>query len=197
MSRPTLPAERIQKTRTPKKLCVISTEDSKYGAYEYLGKIRSEYSDKFIVHISTIVGSERGRTSPKHVLNRLKPHGFDPNYDTCWVVCDVDSWGEKKLGEVAAECAKTKGFRTAISNNCFEIWILYHKQGFNSAYVNSAECKKAGVGILEKLGGYEALFQEHCMKTAIEKAKQMDANGDDWPKTQGSHMYKLIEYLRS
>ncbi|WP_085907807.1 RloB family protein [Kiloniella majae] len=197
MPRATSSAVRAPVSKKPKRLCVISTEDSKFGAYKYLQELKDHYNEKFVVQISEIIPSSDGKTTPKHVFNRLRKYGYDPSYDTYWVVSDVDRWGQQKLEDVTVECSKLRGFRAAISNNCFEIWLLYHHQGFNRTFNSSAECKDAGEKYLERIGGYESLFEENRINIAIEKAKEMDQPDEGWPKQQGSHLYKLLEYLRS
>ena len=197
MPRNTNSYDRKLKPRVTRRLCVISTEDSVRGAFAYFKYLAKVYEDRFIIKVSDIIPSVDGKSSPEHVLNRLKPYGYDKFYDTCWVVSDVDNWGEAKLNEVAGNCAKMDSVYTAISNNCFEIWLLYHKSGFSQQFLRSSECKQAGEMFLERSGGLEGLISEGSTRIAIEKAKSMPSADDIWPQTQGSHIFKLLDYLLS
>ena len=42
-----------------------------------------------------------------------------------WLICDVDRWGQKKLSEVDQLC-KQKSYFFAVSNPCFESWLMLH-----------------------------------------------------------------------
>lgn len=48
----------------------------------------------------------------------------DPDaYDGVWLVVDVDS--HARLADCIAQAA-AKGYRTVVSNPCFEVWLLWH-----------------------------------------------------------------------
>ena len=50
--------------------------------------------------------------------------------DELWVMIDVDRWNKSTLQEIAKE-ARQKGYRLAISNPCFELWLLLHFRDFS------------------------------------------------------------------
>lgn len=47
--------------------------------------------------------------------------------DSLWCVIDVDKWPIDMIKELGSFCINTPGCHIAISNPCFEVWLLYHK----------------------------------------------------------------------
>ena len=47
-------------------------------------------------------------------------------FDQVWIVCDVDNYQAQITKAVAA--AKVTGVHLAISNPCFEIWLIWHAE---------------------------------------------------------------------
>ncbi len=54
--------------------------------------------------------------------------------DQVWLVMDVDRWTHSHLKDIAELCQQQKNtfWKTAISNPCFEIWLLLHYIDLNS-----------------------------------------------------------------
>lgn len=73
------------------------------------------------------------KTSPKHVLDNLKDFSKKnhlKNDDEKWIVIDRDYWTEKELSDVRTK-SNQFGIRLAVSNPCFEIWLLLHLVDIN------------------------------------------------------------------
>ena len=52
----------------------------------------------------------------------------DPEVDACWCIFDVE-WPRNHPNLAAAVClAEENGIRLAISNPCFELWLILHHQ---------------------------------------------------------------------
>lgn len=66
-------------------------------------------------------------------------------YDAVWVVSDVDDFGAAIPEAVAA--AESVDIKMAVSNPCFEVWLLWHKEdcGYGTTTQVQAQAKKAGV----------------------------------------------------
>jgi hypothetical protein len=85
-----------------------------------------------------------------------------------------------------------QGFQHAVSDPCFEIWVLYHQdaKSLPKVFKDSDTCKKAGETFLKDCGGYDKLVSDkENIKQAIENAKTASS------ESQGTHFYKLIEHL--
>lgn len=46
--------------------------------------------------------------------------------DELWLVIDKDRWTDAMLSHVAKECAQDDYLHVAMSNPCFELWLLLH-----------------------------------------------------------------------
>ena len=69
-------------------------------------------------------------TSPRHVmmaLDRVKQERDLGHDDQLWILSDVDRWETEELSEVAEKCNQ-KNYKFAVSNPCFEIWLLLHRK---------------------------------------------------------------------
>ena len=159
------------------------------------------------VHIEVL---NRGTTNsdPKQCLAML--NGFKKEYnlnknDEMWLVCDVDRWGSKKLSEVNQLC-KQKSYSFAVSNPCFESWLMLH-------FANMVEYPEEKIQELTngckfvinelnniKKGGYNKAklnvndFLEH-VNNAVIQARNIDDPKSDWPNSFGSKIYKLMESI--
>ncbi|MFE0549248.1 RloB family protein [Streptomyces pilosus] len=114
--------------------------------------------------------------SPLHVVNTaadLFASAAD-DFDECWAVFDVDSFD---VGE-SIKVAKRRGVDLAISNPCFEYWLLLHFCDHNSHLSEYKAVRdkikshvpnydKAGIKISDYLDGVE---------DAVARARKRDEN---------------------
>lgn len=148
------------------------------------------------VQVKVLPTEEDNQSSPQHVIDRL--HVFQEEYqlgegDELWLMVDVDRW--HKLGEIAGE-AKQCQYRLAISNPCFEVWLLCHLQDPPS---DASTCRSIEDILKVALGGsYNkanldlARFAGN-IGSAVERARHLDPNpGNLWPQTIGTHVYRVV-----
>ncbi len=140
-------------------------------------------------------------SSPEHVLARLKSfrQEFDlDGDDELWLMIDVDRWGDAKLSAIARE-ANCCGFSMAVSNPCFETWLLFH---FADILESDPCCNDIETLLRTQLGGsynksnlnWDAYKLN--ISAAIERAKKNDTHpGSRWPQSVGSRVYKVIENI--
>ena len=72
--------------------------------------------------------SEEHDSAPEHVLERLDRHAARfplRSLDQCWLALDLDTWKDRSLSFVCQEAAQRR-YGVALSNPCFEIWLLLH-----------------------------------------------------------------------
>ena len=99
----------------------------------------------------------------------------------------------------------------ALSNPCFELWLLLHLEDATSLtpeeykmwLENRRKSKNADpylkVRLRQKLGSYhESSYDAPALvvnvETAIERARRLDKGPDDrWPQTLGTRVYLLAE----
>lgn len=153
-------------------------------------------------------------SAPNHVFRKLKKEAKDEynfkDTDELWMIIDTDRW--KNIPDIISECKKQSNMFVAVSNPCFEFWLLLHikdiaeyneeeldlmlKNGKVSSKKNYVDAK-----IVEILGAYNKsnpkpeLFLP-TVDFAIEQAKQLDTKDEEYPKSLGSHVYKVVMKLK-
>ena len=93
--------------------------------------------------------------------------------------------------------AKDAGIRTAVSNPCFELWLLLHVLEVATSFGDAAEVNNA---LAAALGGYNktnipttALIPH--VRTAIVRARCLDEGDGGWPQTTGTQVHFLVSQL--
>ena len=115
------PLDRNIDHRADTSLIVIATEGE---------KTEKQYFETFKyrrVQVK-VEATEKGKSSPAHVLERLDAYVKEfviGDGDELWLAIDVDRWEKRMLAEVTREAVQ-KGFSLAVSNPCFELWLLLH-----------------------------------------------------------------------
>lgn len=196
------------------RLVVIASE-GKDTERIYFKALAKEYANPRVhVHVLERSEDEKNNSSPEHVLKQL--NDYKTQYaleadDELWLVVDKDSWTDGMLSRVAAVCAKDAAMNMALSNPCFELWLLLHLEDATSLtpeeykmwLENRRKSKNADpylkVRLRQKLGSYhESSYDAPALvvnvETAIERARRLDKGPDDrWPQTLGTRVYLLAE----
>lgn len=196
------------------RLVVIASE-GKDTERIYFKALAKEYANPRVhVHVLERSEDEKNNSSPEHVLKQL--NDYKTQYaleadDELWLVVDKDSWTDGMLSRVAAVCAKDAAMNLALSNPCFELWLLLHLEDATSLtpeeykmwLENRRKSKNADpylkVRLRQKLGSYhESSYDAPALvvnvETAIERARRLDKGPDDrWPQTLGTRVYLLAE----
>lgn len=167
------------------------------------------------VHVA-VVDRDTHASSPKHViaaLNNFKREYALRTYDELWMVIDRDRWSQQELSDIATQCVQ-KGYELAVSNPCFELWLLLHVKDINEysqqelEELEQNERIDSGRTKLEKelsdiCGGYNKLrldtskYLPH-VDTAIERARGLDSDpAHRWPHSLGTRVYLLAERVIS
>ena len=73
-------------------------------------------------------------TDPLRVVKRAVNKQKMSDYD--WIVCLVDC-DEHRTFDEAFKLAEKHGIQVLVSNPCFEVWLLWHIEDFNSSAENS------------------------------------------------------------
>ena len=204
----------------PQKFIVIASEDSKTSP-KYFSALRD--SDKFnesgIIEIIQLPPRTHGGNSPRDIKKQILDEESDTNFragDEFWVVSDRDQWEtihHIDFDRFADECAKEKNMYWALSNPCFELWLLLHctdlsiftKTELSEIYRNKRitnhknTIEKVLDRFMPKGRGYsktgsKKLFIPNVEK-AILRARSMSVPGELYPHKLGSDVYKLVEEL--
>jgi RloB-like protein len=145
-----------------------------------------------------IVPREGNASAPKHFLERLSKFQEEGSWipkenDTLWFVLDVDRWKKAQINELISACEQDKNWNIAISNPCFEVWLLYHVLDNLDGLSNNLKNE-----LRNKAGGSGYSPETFCVNiaTAIENAKQNDLNPKHlFPDKKQTKIYLLAEQL--
>ena len=212
-SRNSLMRERREAFRDAR-LIVIASE-GKDTERIYFKALAKEYTNPRVhVHILERSVDEQNNSSPEYVLKQLNDYKSQYELeadDELWLVVDKDRWTEAMLSRVATECSQEVAMHMALSNPCFELWLLLHIE--DAALLtpeeqmlwmeNRRKSKNADpylkVRLRQKMGSYyessyDALSLIAHVEDAIERARALDENPNDrWPQTLGTRVYLLAE----
>lgn len=202
---------RVEEVRDAR-LIVVAAE----GAYTeriYLTELAREHAGRQ-VYVKVLQREEaaKNNSSPAHVLAQLKQYEHEFSIgekDELWLVIDRDRWTEQMLSEVAQVCQQDPNMKMALSNPCFELWLLLHLEDIctlpaetQQAYLENLRATSNAdpllkVRLRELMGSYHESSYD-TMKllptvgVAITRAQEMDVNPQDrWPQTLGTRVYKL------
>lgn len=196
------------------RLIVIASE-GKDTERIYFKALAKEYTNPRVhVHILKRSEDEKNNSSPEHVLEQLNEYKCQYELeadDELWLVTDKDHWTEAMLSRVATECMQDVSMHMALSNPCFELWLLLHLVDVASLtpeeqrlWIENRRKSKSSnpylkVLLRQKMGSYhesayDVLTLIVHVEVAIERARLLDKNpADRWPQTLGTRVYLLAE----
>lgn len=196
------------------RLVVIASE-GKCTEGIYFKTLAIEYANPRVhVHILERCEEEKNNSCPEYVLKQLNDYKgqYDlESEDELWLVIDRDRWKEAMLSRVTKECSQKDYLHVAMSNPCFELWLLLHlidatmltpdeqQKWFENRRKSKTADPYLKVRLREELGSYQeseynALKLIKNIDIAIERTKSLDKNLlDRWPQTLGTRVYLLAE----
>jgi hypothetical protein len=152
-----------------------------------------------------IIPAFDNKSSPKDVLNKLHEYAsefqFDEN-DQFWLVIDKDRWDKAGLYEIISLC-NYSNYRVALSNPCFELWLLLHFRKVNELELTeNMSCTDIKNIFNPQLaerdeGSYEATFARWIPHALQESPKLDNHPKAPLPDCPGTRVYRLVEQLIS
>ena len=121
-------------------MLVIATEGAETEQRYFRGLKERWHSPR--IHVELVARADAGRSSPEQVFESLMQFAREwklRDGDQLWLVIDRDRWRPTTLASVARKCEQRQ-FRLAVSNPCFELWLLIH---FEDIPNRSAERQRA------------------------------------------------------
>jgi len=218
MPRKSRPLERSDGAFRDSSIVVIACEDT-HAVKQYFAKFRARRVQ------FRVLETDDGRSSPAAVIARLNKYCVDEQIgdeDELWMCIDADHWirgnHQRELSQVLQEC-RNKGYGIAISNPCFEVWLLLHfidvgdgllsemlghasDQSITKAERSSIRCDKFESRLRAVAGGYNKSnvsrlsIEVSQVLEAIERARLLDDATSDVPICPGTRVYKLIDTLQ-
>lgn len=170
------------------------------------------------VHIKILERDEENRhnSSPEYVLGQLTQYKLEnpiEQDDELWLVIDKDKWTIKSISAVAQRCAQDSSYHLALSNPCFELWLILHitdvslesEEEKTKMLKNRKEKKNADPYLKRKLRALLGSYSESNYNAdqlviqvaeAISRAEALEKNQNArWPQGLGTHVYKLAKSI--
>ncbi len=208
-------AEPLTRRRRDVYLVVVATEDT-HAAKQYLDSLQTlGIVDRSRVEIISLPTAD-GRSTLRALVERLKTHrdalDVSLDQDEYWAVFDVDQQKAHGLSD-AVRIAKSRGYRLAGSNPCFELWLLLHLTGDIAGIPSAAEDRGAAQVCEKRLHetlqggdsrargydkariGAERFAVPERVREACERARTLCPSEDPWPAAVGTHVHLLVERL--
>jgi len=146
-------------------LIVIASEDT-YAVDDYFAQFKTRR-----VHIEVLPTLD-SHSAPQHVMARLTDFEKDVPIevgDTLWICIDRDRWDTARLAEVIRESLQ-RGYQVAISNPCFELWVLLHFSEVESTPRQT--CSQVCATLKAVMGGYG---RQCCRTMSLSRQKVEEA----------------------
>ncbi|HNV92350.1 MAG TPA: RloB family protein [Candidatus Cloacimonas sp.] len=150
-----------------------------------------------------VIGRETTASSPKSVIEAMdyykKSNPVKTKNDIYCMVIDTDRWG-KNLKE-AVDDAHQRRYLVALSNPCFEIWLLMHFQDANTI-LNNANLLMTKTEINTQIHSYPITGNNEIdyfprTDSAVETAEKLDPKPQQRLLEQiGSRVYSLMKILQ-
>jgi len=150
----------------------------------------------------------------KQILKAAKSEFALKSTDEFWMIIDRDDWETThhiNIDQIVKECKDEGNFFMAMSNPCFEFWLLLHLEGFNFAAMSKEEREMLYSNpkisnkrhyiehVLSDImgGSYSKRIRASNFLSgvylAIERAKTLHNDGEDYPSGFGSDVFLLVE----
>ncbi|HWB34626.1 MAG TPA: RloB family protein [Rugosimonospora sp.] len=170
-------------TRTPRPRILVvcgaaKTED------QYLRGLRQSVDDRAV----DIQLKSRPR-APAQVVEHASRLNASDDFDEVWCVIDVDDFDIPS----AVTAARRVGIELAVSNPCFELWLLLHHED-RRAYLQ--DYRAVLVRLRKYVPGYdktELSFADFAggVQAAIDRARALEPTGTDHQINPSTSMWRL------
>ena len=215
-----MPRERIEIFREsnskPKERIIVLAYEGNITEALYFEKLKenARFNNELIHLLSLKRKKGDTNSAPKHVFRKLKREAKDEfNFkspDELWMIIDRDEW--PNIEEISILYKKEGNFYLALSNPCFEFWLLLHikdvgeyNEEERQAIFKNKKVTRSKTHLKQLLGELlEDGYNESRPKPqrffpnidlAISRAKSLDNLLEEYPTFLGSHVYKLVEKI--
>lgn len=138
-----------------------------------------------------IKAQELGRDALQ-IVRRAKDLACD-EYDV-WCVVDVDG---KDLSEPLLE-ARRSGITVAVSNPCFEVWLLLHHEDRTAPFQSAGEVERALKKALPGWSKSKTRFADFAagVAEACSRARRLDPTGERHDLNPSTSVWRVVERIK-
>lgn len=197
MPRKPRPLERNSGEYRDATLVVIASEDT-HAVQHYFTRFRPRRVQ------FRVLPAEDGRSAPEHIIERLDQFRAEfliEEDDQLWYCGDTDHWAERNhlpnLLQVLQHCRQS-GYQVALSNPCFELWLLLH---FSELPPGTKKCEAICDALRLVANGYSKDRGCHLpittemIQKAVQRANALDAGTEEIPKTPTTRIFRILNLL--
>jgi len=184
--------QRRSPTRQPRRTILIVVGADRTEA-DYLKGLRDHFK---AATVAMRIVAKPG--SPDQLVQHARDCFDRDQFDEVWCVTDVDHY-EREGGKVTAAVALAakSGIDLAVSNPCFEIWLLLHRETCASPCVN---CDAVLRKLRKSLPAYDKTrlrFADFAagLPAAIDRAQRLDLTGIDHTRNPSAGVWRLINVI--
>ncbi|PWU55774.1 RloB domain-containing protein [Micromonospora sp. S4605] len=125
--------------RRPERRTIVVFCEGEASEPDYINALKSLPEVRGNTAVTVEIDPRQG--APITLVQRAVARNEDEEVDECWCVFDVE-WPQNhpRLGE-AIRLATAHGVRLAVSNPCFELWLILHFQE-QTAFINTTEAER-------------------------------------------------------
>lgn len=198
---PSSSLRRRTETRTPKKTVLVFCEGRRTEPL-YLEALKQDPAVKQAASVDVRIAGQATACQPlplveKAVAAKIRNDREEGEIDEIWCVFDVEWPLNHPNLRSAVDLARSKRIRLAISNPCFELWLVLHYRDCN-AWMTNDEARRARRQCDGQIGKLlsGAAYMKH-KDEACRRAEALDArhkvNGVAFPQNNpSSGMYELL-----
>lgn len=197
MPRKPRPLDRDSGVLRDASLVVIASEDT-HAVRIYFARFRPRRVQ------FRVLATDDGRSAPQYIADRLDAFRSEfhlDDGDQLWYCGDLDHWATgnhlPNLLQVLRHCNQA-GYYVALSNPCFELWLLLH---FSDLPANVTTCQSVCTALSSAAGGYAkdrgclSPIATEMVLRAVERAMQLDAGTSPIPNTPTTRVYRILNLL--
>ena len=187
---------RLSGSRLPKKVIRVLTEGM-VTERDYIKILRSQYRE-------VVVDIIREGSPPRALVDKARRYQTskdkqNPDFDEIWCIFDVD---QHPNIEQAIREARDNDINIAITNPCFELWLVLHYQD-QSGYISSSkiqsEARRLGILKGKHLSEDSANIVRGNYEEAKSRAQRLEKrhigdNSESW-ENPSSQMWKFVDRL--
>jgi RloB-like protein len=192
------PLERSSKPFRDSSLIVIASEDE-FAVKQYFSLLRAKRAQ------FKVLETRDGASSPEHVVQRLLEYKEEfqvGEKDELWYVSDIDHWNKPNhIGNLSAvlTLCRQQGFGVALSNPCFEYWLLLHYENVAASPVLTcgeiAGRIRAVVGAYNKTRVYSLPIGLAQIREAVNRAETIYADSQTLGTTMQTGVHRIIQEM--
>jgi RloB-like protein len=142
-----------------------------------------------------VVIAEKGHSAPDQVVQFARRKMASGDFDQIWCVVDVDDF-ERDGGKISAavRLGTRHGIELAVSNPCFELWLLLHHVECMS---HCANCRVVEGLLKRQVPAYEKtnlIFKDFAgyVPRAVERARKLEPSGTDHLADPSTGVWRLV-----